>query len=198
MRTAFFAGKSAEVSEHCRLARDDMFRIQEHLIEPVDRVAVARECLKRITSAVSIRQIFGPRLVRGAAEELNESLELAVRTIEWLMSDRYHRSELERPVELQTAEVLVEVVGVIVGAGTLKITRLKALHRTSYRLKEHARFLYQKACQDDGGYFGQLGEAILSEIRNAALGLDFKADDVGSEIITKMHQLRRCRRPRYA
>lgn len=198
MRTTFFAGKSAEVSEHCRLARDDMFRIQEHLMEPVDRVAVARECLKRVAAAVSIRHIFGPRRVRGAAEELNNSLELAVRTIEWLMSDRYHRSELERPVELQAAEILVEVVGIIVEAGTLKITRLKALHRTCSRLKEHARFLYQIACRDDGRYFGQLGEALLSDIRNTALGLDFKADDVGSEIITKMHQLRRCRRPRYA
>lgn len=197
MSTTFFAGKSAEVSEHCRLACDDMFRIQEHLIEPVDRVAVAHECLKRITAAVSIRRIFGPRRVRGAAEELNNSLELAVRTIEWLLSYRYHRTELERPVELKAAEILVGVVGVIVSAGTLKITRLRELHRTLLKLEETAWFLYQKAQSHGDRDFGQLDEALLSDIRNTSLALSFKADDVVSEISAKIHQLRRCRRQRY-
>jgi hypothetical protein len=196
MSIAFFAGKSAEVSEHCRLARDDMYRIQEYLIEPVDRVAVARECLKRITAAVRIRHAFGVRRVRGAAEELNKSLELAVRTIEWLMEYRYYRTELERPVELEAAEILVEMVRVIVSAGTLKITRLKELYRAYVKLTEHAWFLYQQAQRPDGRYFGHLDEALLSSIRSAAFGLNCKADDLCDEITTKMHQLRRCRRRR--
>jgi hypothetical protein len=196
MSIAFFAGKSAEVGEHCRLARDDMYRIQEYLIEPVDRVAVARECLRRITAAVRIRHAFGVRRVRGAAEELNKSLEIAVRTIEWLMSERLHRTELERPVELEAAEALLEVVRLIVSAGTLKITRLKELHRAYLKLKEHAWFLYQRAQQPNDRRFGHLDEELLSSIRTATFGLSFKADDVCSEITGKMHQLRRCRRRR--
>lgn len=198
MSIAFFAARSAEVAEHCRLARDDMFRIQEHLMEPVDRVAVARDCLKRVTAAVRIRHNFGVRRVRGAAEELNKTLEHAVRTIEWLLSYSYHRSEVERPVEQETAEILVGVVGVIVGAGTLKITRLRDLGRSLFKLKEHAWFLYQRAQCPDDRVFGRLDETLLSDIRNTALGLSFKADDVDSEIPPRIHQLRRCRRPRLA
>ena len=196
MSITFFAARSAEVSEHCRLARDDMYRIQEHLMEPVDRVAVARECLKRISAAVRIRHNFGSRRVRGAAEELNKSLELAVRTIEWLLSERYNRSELERPVELETAETLLEVVRVIVSAGTLKITRLKELYRAYLKLTEHAWFLYQQARRPGDRYFGHLDDELLSSIQSAAFGLNFKADDLCYEITTKMHQLRRCRRRR--
>lgn len=196
MSIAFFAGKSAEVSEHCRLARDDMYRIQEYLIEPVDRVAVARECLRRITAAVRIRHAFGVRRVRGAAEELNKSLELADRTIEWLMSERSHRTEFERPVELEATETLLEVVRVIVSAGTLKITRLKELYRAYLKLTEHAWFLYQQAQQPNNRRFGHLGEELLSSIRTAAFGVNFKADDLCYEITSKMHQLRRCRRRR--
>lgn len=196
MSIAFFAAKSAEVTEHCHLARDGMYSIQEHLIEPVDRVAVARECLRRITAAVRIRHVFGVRRVRGAAEELNKSLDVAVRTIEWLMSERLHRTELERPVELEAAETLLEVVRVIVSAGTLKITRLKELHRAYLKLTEHAYFLQKQAQRPDGRYFGHRDEALLSSICAAALGLSFKADDVCYEIIGKMHQLRRCRRRR--
>lgn len=196
MSIAFYAGKSAEVSEHCRLAREDMFRIQEHLMEPVDRVALARECLKRVTAAVRIRHNFGVRRVRGAAEELNKSLELAVRTIEWLLSYRYHRTEIERPVELEAAEILTEVVRVIVGAGTLKITRLKELRGTCLDLESNTWSIYKRAQNRDDRDFGQLDEALLSDIRSAAFGLNFKADEVGSEISSRIHQLRRCRRPR--
>lgn len=196
MSIAFYAGKSAEVREHCRLAREDMFRIQEHLMEPVDRVAVARECLKRVTAAIRIRHNFGVRRVRGAAEELNKSLELAVRTIEWLLSYHYHRTEVERPVELEAAEILTEVVGVIVGAGTLKITRLKELRRTCLDLERDAWSIYQRAQNRNDRDFGQLDEALLSDIRSTALELSFKADDVGSEIYPRICQLRRCRRPR--
>jgi hypothetical protein len=196
MSTTFFAARSAEVGEHCRLAREDMFRIQEHLIEPVDRVAVARECLKRITAAVRIRHNFGVRRVRGAAEELNKSLELAVRTIEWLLSYRVHRSELELPVELQTAEILLEMLGVIVDAGTLKVTRLKTLRQTCSRVEDRAWSFHQRAQRDNDRDFGQLEEAVRSDICNMALGLNFKADDVGDKITTAIHQLRRSRRPR--
>lgn len=198
----FFADKSAKVSELCRLARDDMYRIQEHSIEAVDRVVVARDCLERTTAAVEIRRIYGPRYVRGAAQELNQSLELAVRTIAWLWEWRPHRIELERPVELETAKILGGVVEVIVAAGTLKITRLNALFRMFLELKRNAWSLSSRA---EGPDLNQMDDALRFDVQSGALGLSFKADDVKSQITEELNRLRRphyarhrLRRPRWA
>ena len=191
---AFFAEKSAEVSELCRLAREDMYRIQDHSIEAVDRVAVARECLKRRTSAIEIRRIYGPRYVRGAADELNQSLELAVRIIAWLWEWRPHRIALERPVELKTATILGEVVRVIVAVGTLKITRLNVLSRTFHELKRSAWLLYTRT---EGPDINQMDDALRFDVQTGALGLCHKADDVASQITGERNRLRRPRWARY-
>lgn len=191
---AFFAEKSAEVSELCRLAREDMYRIQEHSIERVDRVAVARECLKRTAAAIEIRRIYGPRYVRGAADELNQSLELAVRIIAWLWEWRPHRIELERPVELEAAKILAEVVRVIVSVGTLKITRLNALSGTFQQLKDSAWFLYSRT---DHHELKRMDDALRFEVQSGALGLSFKADDVKAQVSEELNRLRRPRWARY-
>lgn len=195
MSRSFFAGQGARIAEICGSVREDMFRIMEYRIEPVDRVALARECRERMAEAAKILSRYGHKRVRGAADELHRTLAVALRTIESLLPEWFVTPDGERPVELETATLLAEIVGIIVDAEVLKIMQLRELSRTLHQRMSQANGLICGRRQSDPrvNLAGELGNEIGAE----AIALSMQLDNTLHEIPYKIDKLRRPR-SRYA
>lgn len=196
MSRSFFADQNARISRNCSLNSDDMYRIMEHGIDPVDRVAVARGCRERMAQAVKIISDYGPRRFRGAGEDLHEAVQSILRTIDWLLRPRYGESEVERPVELETAALLAEMIPLVVRTEMLKVRQLLELRRALVPVGSRAKsFCYVSHGAKPG--FVQLDQVSLSQIVSHAFSLGSLLDDAQFEIPYKLAKLRKKRR-RYA
>lgn len=196
MSRSFFADQNARISRNCSLNRDDMYRIIEHTISPVDRVAVARGCRERMAQAVKIISDYGPRRFRGAGEDLYKAVQFTLRTIDRLLRPRYGESEAERPVELETAALLAEMIPLVVRTEVLKTRQLQELRRALLPVGSRVNnFCYVSHGAKPG--FVQLDQESLSQIVSHALTLGSLLDDAQFEIPYKLAKLRKKRR-RYA
>lgn len=193
MSRSFFADQNARISRICSLNSDDMYRIIEHGIDPVDRVGVARGCRERMAQAVKIISDYGPRHFHGAGEDLNKVVQSTLRTIDWLLRPRYGESEGERPAELKTAALLAEMIPFVVRTEILKIRQLQELRRALLPLGSRANdFCY--VSQSAKPAFVQLDRESLSEIVSSAFTLGGLLDDAQFEIPCKLAKLRKKRR----
>lgn len=190
MSRSFFADQTARISRNCSLNRDHMNRIIEHGIDPVDRVEVARRCRERMAEAVKIISHYGPKRFRGAGEDLYEAVQLTLRTIDWLLSPRDGESEVERPVELETAALLAEVIPLVVRTETLKIRQLQELRRALLQLGSRANDLCYVS-QGTKPAFLQLDREALIKIESNAWTLGGLLDDAQFEIPYKIAKLRK-------
>lgn len=194
MSRSFFADQNAKISRNCSLNRDDMYRIIEHAISPVDRVAVARGCRERMVQAVKIISDYGPRRFRGAGEDLNKVVQSTLRTIDWLLRPRYGESEVERPAELKTAALLAEMIPLVVRTEMLKIRQLQELRRALLPVSSRANnFCYVSHGAKPG--FAQLDQESLRQIVSHAFSLGSLLDDAQFEVPYKLTKLRKKRRP---
>ena len=193
MSRSFFADQNARISRNCSLNRDDMYRIIEHTISPVDRVAVARGCRERMVQAVKIISDYGPRRFRGAGEDLYKAVQFTLRTIDELQRPRYGESEVERPVELETAALLAEMIPLVVRTETLKIRQLQELRRALLKSLSRANDLSRVSHGADPALL-QLDRELLMEIGRNAWTLGGLLDDALCEIPHKIAKLRGPRR----
>ena len=193
MRDKYFAGQSARITEICRLNRDDMWLIIGHASCPVDRISLARECRKRMAQPAWMLSRYGPRRIRAANEELGASVQFTLRTIDWLLRPRDGGSEAERPVELEAATLLAEVIALIVDAEALKIPHLQELNRALMQSASRT-FNLCRVSQGANPAFSKLDKDSLIEIESNAIGLGIVLDHVQSAIPHKIAKLRRPRR----
>jgi len=191
---SFFADQNVRISRICNLNRDDMYRIIEHGIDPVDRVGLARGCRERMAEVVKVISHYGAKRFRGVAHDLHEAVQFTLRTIESLLRPRWSESEIERPVELEAAEILVEVITLVVRVELLKIRQLEGLSRALWRLDSEAAY-FSRVSEHANPALRQLDRKSVFEIERKAGCLSLQLNDALSDIPCKIAQLRK--RPRY-
>lgn len=192
MSWKFFAEQVARIDGICRINQTDMFRIIEHGIDPVDRVGVARECRERMAWVLRTFSHYGPRRLRRAASEMHKLVQTALRTIEWLIRERFNECEAEWSVALETAEVVAEVIGQVVSTEILNIRQLQGLRVALGQFERRADYL----SASDHYLYRRFDKGSIVTLCANAFGLAIRLDQTGFDIIYKIDKLRRDRRPR--
>ena len=123
---------------------------------------------------------------------MHKLVQIALRTIEWLIRERFNESEAEWSVALETAEVVAEVIGQVVSTEILNIRQLQGLRVALGQFERRADYL----SASDHYLCRRFDKGSNVTLCANAFGLAIRLDQTGFDIIYKVDKLRRDRRSR--